>query len=156
MENENSVIGSRVHHGHNLTNLRKEKGIKQEVMASKLNMSQQTISRYENMQVIEDKILQQYAEALGVPVETIKNMKEELPAIFIENNTFENNANVSNIGNHDVEDNSTNTYNPIEKIIQLSDEKSQLYERLLKVEQDKNEALEKRLVVLEQKLMERI
>lgn len=153
MENDHLVMGCRVHHGHNLTHLRKERGIKQEAMASKLNMSQQTISRHESMPVIEDKILQQYAEALEIPLETIKNMKEELPSIFIENNTFEHNAKVSNIiGNHDVEDNSTNTFDPIEKIIQLSDEKSQLYERMLKLEQEKNEALEKRLSALELRL----
>lgn len=152
MENDHLVMGSRVHHGHNLTHLRKERGIKQEAMASKLNMSQQTISRHEGMPVIEDKILQQYAEALGIPLETIKSMKEELPSIFIENNKFEHNAKVSNIGNHDVEDNSTNTFDPIEKIIQLSDEKSQLYERMLKLEQEKNEVLEKRLSALELRL----
>lgn len=146
METDN-LLESKAHHGHALKRIRYRKGIKQAAMADMVEMSQQHISRIEAMPIIEDEILEKFAKALNVPVEIIKEMKEDMPSIVIENNTFNTEIygnSKSNIG-FDVEDSSTNTYNPVDKIIQLSDERAQLYERILKTEQEKNEALAKRL-----------
>lgn len=143
METDN-LLESKAHHGHALKRIRYRKGIKQAAMADMVEMSQQHISRIEAMPIIEDEILEKFAKALNVPVEIIKEMKEDMPSIVIENNTFEFEANSrSNVGQ--IDDYSTNNYDPVDKIIQLSDERAQLYERILKTEQEKNEALAKRL-----------
>lgn len=143
MENEDLLMEGKTHHGHNVKNLRKSKGLKQEVFAAQAHMSQQTLSRYEGMPVIDDEKLQTFAKALGVPTEVIKNMEEESLMIFIENNNIENKngTNNSTFGY----DNSTKHYNPIDKI-------TELYERLLKTEQEKNISLEERLSALEKKM----
>lgn len=136
-----TIYDEKVHHGHNIRYARKRKGISQEEMAEKVNMSQQTVSRYESMGLIDDEILCRFAEALEVPVEYFKTREEGSPSIMFEGNSFENNASiVGSIG----EDHSTLHFNPVEKIVEL-------YERLLKAEKERNESLEKRLVALEQK-----
>lgn len=63
--------------------------------------------------------------------------------IFIENNNIENKNGTNN--STFSYDNSTNHYNPIDKI-------TELYERLLKTEQKKNLSLEERLSALEKKM----
>ncbi|MCC8170685.1 MAG: hypothetical protein LIP00_02660, partial [Parabacteroides sp.] len=67
----------------------------------------------------------------------------------IDNNTIDGKDNIANIGNRDI---SGNTFNPIEKIIRLSDEKAALYERLLKSSQEKIDSLEKRVELLEKSM----
>lgn len=140
----------RVHHGHNIRRVRREKGIKQETMAGLVDMSQQTVSRYESMQEIDDGMLQRFAKALQVPVELLKMLEEDAPTVIFENNNvITNNDQVAteNLGNYvgNAEDNSTKTFNPIDKVIEL-------YERLLNAEKSRNDLLEKRLSALEQKL----
>jgi len=132
--------GIRVHHGHNIRRLRKEKRISQEKMAEKVCLSQQTVSRYETTKTIDDEMLARFAKALDVPVETIKTMEDESEVNFyIENNTFQAGSHISPFSgdvDHD------NVYNPIEKIIDMCNEKSELYERMLTLEKEKITMLE--------------
>jgi len=112
-------------------------GIKQETLAQELgeDWTQSKVSHLETRDTIDPFILEQVAGVLKVPVEAIKNFDEEA-AINIVANT---------VNNHD---NATGnsvfmyypTFNPIDKIVQLYDEKIALYERMLK---EKNELLEK-------------
>lgn len=136
----------RVHHGHNIRRVRREKGIKQETMAGLVDMSQQTVSRYESMQEIDDGMLQRFAKALQVPVELLKMLEEDAPTVIFENNNITN-TDCEGVDNmtYTNEDNSTKTFNPIDKVIEL-------YERLLNAEKSRNDLLEKRLSALEQKL----
>lgn len=136
----------RVHHGHNIRHVRREKGIKQEVMAGLVSMSQQTVSRYESMREIDEEMLQRFAKALQVPVELLKMLEEDASTVIFENNNVTN-TNCESVDNmsYIAEDHSTKTFNPIDKVIEL-------YERLLKEEKDRNDILEKRLSALEQKL----
>ena len=76
---------------------------------------------------------------MQIQTESIKNFDEDA-AINIIHNTFNSNDNSTiNAVNHNC------TFNPIDKIVHLYDEKVKLYERLLKVEEDKNALLEKLL-----------
>lgn len=156
METEELQTGN-VHQGHNIRRVRRMKGMKQFALADALDMSQQNISRYESMPEIEEAMLQQFAKALGVPVETLKMMEENASTVVFENNSVTNNnnaegtrsttsnaTNAANDVNSANEDSSTNTFNPMEKIVEL-------YERLLREQQEKNAALEQRLQALEQK-----
>jgi len=69
-----------------------------------------------------------------VPVEAIKNFDEEKAIYNIQNN-YDNAANNINY-----------QFNPIDKIVQLYDEKIALYERILKDKSDMIEKLEELLL----------
>ncbi|AXP82945.1 helix-turn-helix protein [Mariniflexile rhizosphaerae] len=117
------------HIGRKISRIRELRGMKQETLAEELGISQQSVSHLEQSETIEDDKLEQIAKVLGVTKEAIENFSEE--AVFnIMNNTFQDNSSNNN--------NYLCTINPLEKIVEL-------YERLLKSEQDKIEYLEKLL-----------
>ncbi len=138
------ITGKKVHHGHNVKRLRQSRGIKQQAIAHELELSQQVISKYEQMEELDEEILQKFAKALDISVDVIKMLEEDPVAIYIENNTFESVNDNAKI-NVASDDSSTNTFNELDKVIEL-------YERLLKTEQERNTALEDRLSKLEEKL----
>lgn len=112
-------------------------GIKQDVLATSLGLSQQAISQLERKELLDEPVLEKVSKALGVSEEAIKNFTEEA-AINIVANTI-NNHDQSTVVNY------YPTFNPIDKIIELYDEKIALYERMLAMEQEKNELLQKLL-----------
>lgn len=114
--------------GQKVERIRTFRGFKQEYLASKLGVSQQTVSKIEQQEEIEEDLLKQIAEALGVTPEVIKNFDED-KITYIINHQY-------NIYNNEIKDNATNNFvfNPIEKI-------AELYERLLTTEREKNELL---------------
>lgn len=117
------------HIGRKISRIRELRGMKQETLAEKLGISQQSVSNLEQSEKVEDDKLEQIAKALGVTKEAIENFSDE--AVFnIMNNTFKDNSSNNN--------NYLCTINPIEKIVEL-------YERLLQSEKDKNDYLEKLL-----------
>jgi len=121
------------HIGRKISRIRELRGIKQETLASELGVSQQSVSRMEQSEVLEDDILEKVAKILGVPVDAIKNFSEEA-VINIISSTLHNTSGLVNY-------NPTFTFNPIEKIVELYDEKIALLERLLLAEKEKNELL---------------
>ena len=125
-------ITNDVHHGRNVKRLREIMGIKQEFLADKLDVSQQSISRLESQAELDNKMLDKIAKILNIPVEALKNYNEEVAVNII-----------SSVFNEQPIAYQYNA-NPINKIIQLYEEKIELYEHLLKVEQEKNSLLEKR------------
>jgi len=116
--------------GQKVERIRTFRGFKQEYLASKLGVSQQTVSKIEQQEEIEDALLKQIAEALGVTPEVIRNFDDD-KITYIINHQY-------NIYNNEIKDNATNNFvfNPIEKI-------AELYERLLNTEREKNELLKK-------------
>ncbi|MBF0576444.1 helix-turn-helix domain-containing protein [Dysgonomonas sp. GY617] len=142
MKTDNAATKKK-HQGRNVRRLRQALGIKQEVIASALNITQQAVSLYEQKQEIDDDTLVKIAQALNVSVELIKELEEDPANVYIENNTFENGSQVGAIVG--VMGENTTIYNPIEKIIELSNEKTALYERLLQVEKEKTALLEELL-----------
>jgi len=80
-------------------------------------------------------LLHQISTALKIPAEAIQNFDEE-QAVNIIANTIDNGA----IG---YQHNENCTLNPIEKIIQLHEQKIALYERMLKEKDEMMERLEK-------------
>jgi len=122
------------HHGHAIKRIRQSLGIKQASLAMDTGLCQQTVSSYEQKKVIEDEILEKFAKVLGVSVDLIKELEEDPVTIIIENNNIETNNGTGYVG----VDNSTNHYNPVEKIVELC-------ERLLLADQEKIALLEKLL-----------
>lgn len=102
-------------------------GMKRDALAAVLgdDWTQLKISRLEAKEEIEPALLDEVAKALKIPVEAIKNFDEDA-AINIISNTFSDGS-FLNTGNSP-----TFNVNPIEKLVQLHEEKIALYERMLK------------------------
>ena len=116
------------HVGRKIERIRELKGMKQETLASMLGITQQSVSKMEKSEKVDEEKLKAVAEALGMSVEAIMNFNEDALVNLINNiqdNKFDNHS-IAYIHNQ---------YNPIEKIVEL-------YERLLKAEREKNELLE--------------
>jgi transcriptional regulator with XRE-family HTH domain len=130
----------KIHQGRNVKRFREMLGIKQEALAFDLgeDWNQKKISMLEQKEVIEDHLLKAISNVLNIPVEAFQNFDEE-QAINIISNTF-----------HDFKDNSVASamnyqcsFNPIDKIVELYDEKIALYERMLKEKEEMMERLER-------------
>ena len=123
---------NRRHVGRNLQRIRVYLGMKQEALAADLGVNQQIISKIEKQEEIEEGFLKRIAEVLGISEEVIKDF-DVAKTIFNINHHNYKDANISE---------GATTYaivqqiNPLEKIVEL-------YERLLKSEQDKIEILKK-------------
>jgi transcriptional regulator with XRE-family HTH domain len=127
----------KIHQGRNVKRFREMLGIKQEALAFDLgnDWNQKKISMLEQKDVIEDDILDQISHALKIPVEAFQNFDEE-QAVNIIAHSFDNGA----IG---YQKNDNCSFNPIDKIVQLYDEKIALYERMLKEKDEMMLRLEK-------------
>ena len=127
----------KIHQGRNVKRFREMLNIKQEALAYDLgeDWNQKKISMLEQKDVIEDNLLKQISAVLKIPVEAFQNFDEEQP-INIISNSFDN-------GSIGYQKNDTCTFNPIDKIVQLYDEKIALYERMLKEKDEMMVRLEK-------------
>lgn len=123
-----------IHEGRNIKRLREIMGIKQDVLANELGLSQQAISQLESKEHIDPKILEDVAKILKVPVDAIKNFDPEL-ALNIISNTFHQTAFINSVGTFNI--------NPIEKWMEALDENKRLNAALLKEKDEKIELLEK-------------
>ncbi|KAF2334048.1 helix-turn-helix domain-containing protein [Flavobacterium ginsenosidimutans] len=132
-----STLARPKHIGRNISRIRELRDMKQEALAQALGTNQQAISAMENSETIDEEKLTAVAKALGVTAEGIKNYSDE-NILSIINNTF---------NSHDSSTlNAVNfqpTFNPLDKVVELYEEKEKLYERLIQAEKDKVEYLEK-------------
>jgi transcriptional regulator with XRE-family HTH domain len=128
----------KIHQGRNVKRFREMLNIKQEALAYDLgnDWNQKKISMLEQKDVIEDNLLKQISAVLKIPVEAFQNFDEE-QAVNIISNTFGEHA-FSNSFNY-----GTINIHPIEKLIQLHEEKIALYERMLKEKDEMMTRLEK-------------
>jgi len=116
----------KIHQGRNIKRFREMLGIKQEALAFDLgeDWNQKKVSLLEQKETIEEDILEKISQILKVPVEAIENMDEE-QAVNIIANTFDNGSILNGINNNP-------SFHPIDKVLQLHEEKIALYERMLK------------------------
>ena len=126
------------HHGRNIKRFREWAGIKQDALAAELNWSQQKVSLLEQKEEIEDDVLEEVAKILKVPAVALKNMDDQA-AINIISNTFSdfNDNAIASAMNYQC------SFNPIDKVVQLYEEKIALYERMLKDRDSMIEELKK-------------
>ncbi len=132
----------KIHQGRNVKRFREMLGIKQEALAFDLgeDWNQKKISLLEQKDVIDDPLLKKISEVLKIPVEAFQNFDEQA-AINIIANTINNNDN-SVMHSLYIKD---ATINPIDKLVELHEEKIALYERMLKGKDEMMERLEKLL-----------
>ena len=119
--------------GRKIGRMRELRGIKQEFLASELGVSQQSISRIEQSETVEEDKLRQIAQVLGVSTEAIKNFSEDAVINIISSTLHDNAGSVNN--------NCTLNFNPIDKLFEVIEENKKLYERLLQSEQEKVDLL---------------
>jgi len=100
-------------------------------LASELGVSQQTVSRIEQSETIEDDVLAKVADILRVSSEAIKNYSDEAVIFNIQNN-YEGSHNQGPVGTYN-----TCNFNPIDKLVELFEENKKLYERLVQAEKEK-------------------
>ncbi len=127
------------HHGHAIKRIRHTLGIKQEVLADMMGTTQARISNCEQKKELEDEMINRFAKALNVVPELIRELEEDPVTVIIENNTFEKGSGAAyyNVIN--------NNPDPVDRFIELSNEKTALYERMLELEKEKNALLEQLL-----------
>lgn len=140
--NTQKLTSKKTHHGHAIKRFRHTLGVKQDVLATELGISQTLVSNYEQKSVIEDDIIEKFAQALNISPELIKELEEDPVTVIVEKNTLEERS-AESITAHSSEE--TNTANPAEQIIALSKEKQTLYERILELQKKKNALLEELL-----------
>lgn len=83
--------------------------------------------------------MEQIADLLKVPVAAIKNFDEEAAIVYF--NTFNDNEFTDNSIGHA----NHCTFNPLDKFVEAMEENKKLYERLLQVEREKSDSLQKLL-----------
>jgi transcriptional regulator with XRE-family HTH domain len=141
-----------VHEGRNVKRFREMMGIKQEKLAAELGgeWSQKRVSVLESKEKIEDALLVEIAKILNVPEEAIRNFDEEKAVLNIQNNYEGANQGSGSLINSAPYSNTYHecTFNPLDKLMETVDElksvlaeNKNLYERLLKSEQEKIELL---------------
>lgn len=128
------------HIGRNISRIRELRGMKQEALAIAIGVSQQSVSTIEASETIDEEKLIDVAKALGVTAEAIKNFSEEGVINYF--NSFNEAVNNSHFGN-----NNNCTFNPLDKLVEAYEENKKLYERLVQAEKEKNEYLEKLLML---------
>lgn len=124
---EETTVKKSNNHGANVRRWREWRGINQDVLAEMIGVSQATLSGYEKKDKLEQDVLEKLAKALDIPVEAITEL-EVGTSINIYSGTWQDNAITNQY-----------TFNPIEKIVELYDDKIALYERMLK---DKEQAID--------------
>ena len=126
----------KIHEGRNLKRFRELFNYKQDALAFELgeDWNQQKISLLEQKEKIDSDMLEQVAAILKIPAEAIRNFDEQ-QAINIISNTFDNGSAIYQ----------TNNY-PVEKLMQLHEEKIALYERMLREKDEMMGRLERLIV----------
>jgi len=115
-----------IHEGRNVKRIREILGVKQDALAMELGLSQQAVSALEQKEKIDEKILEDVAKVLKVPVDAIKGFNEETVFNIVGNTYHDHAASVHY------------SFNPIEKIVEL-------YDKLMKEKDEKIALLEKLL-----------
>lgn len=117
-------------HGANVRRWREWRNINQDVLAEMIGVSQATMSGIEKKEIIEPETVEKLAKALDIPIEAITELtKENSVNIFSGSWSWNDQASLQNIGGAATATIAP-TFNPIDKV-------AELYERLLKSEQEK-------------------
>lgn len=112
--------------GYNAKRIREILGVKQEDLAERLGLSQRTVSKLEQTDILKDEQLEAIAKALHIPVDAIKNYSDDATLNIIVNSLHDNSSIIQNY---------YPTFNTVDKVVEL-------YERMLQTEREKVALLE--------------
>lgn len=122
-----------IHQGRNVKRIREILGIKQDVLATSLGLSQQAVSQLEQKEILDTTAINKVSKALGVPQEAIENFNEDAAVTIISSTLHDQSGSVNYFP----------TFNPVDKWLEAIEENKKLYERLLQAEREKSELLQK-------------
>lgn len=131
-----------LHLGKKISRLRELRGIKQEILAEQLGISQQAVSKIEQSQHVEDATLERIGKVLGFSTTAIKNFDEERAIYSIQNN-YDNAVAHSNVQYQPTFNPLDEYRNEVQENKRLVEENKKLYEALLKAEREKVALLER-------------
>ena len=112
--------------GYNAKRIREILGVKQEDLAERLGLSQKSVSKLEQTEILKDEQLEKIANALHVPIDAIKNYSDDATLNIIVNSLHDSSSIIQNY---------YPTFNTVDKVVEL-------YERMLKTEREKVALLE--------------
>jgi transcriptional regulator with XRE-family HTH domain len=124
-----------LHIGRKISKIRELRGMKQETLAAELGISQQAVSKIEQSADVDGEALEKISKVLGVPADAIKNFNDDAVLNIISNTFTSQDTSTLNAINFQP------SFNPIDKIVELYNEKIVLLERLLQAEKEKNDLL---------------
>lgn len=129
---DTAMQNKKIHQGRNIKRFREMLGIKQEALAFELgdDWNQKKVSLLEQKETVESDVLAQVAQILKVPAEAIENFDEEQAINIISNTASFDNCQQPAFFNNQP------TFNPLDKMVEL-------YERMLKQQQEMIDKLEK-------------
>ncbi len=137
----------KIHQGRNIKRFREMLGIKQEALAFDLgeDWNQKKISILEQKDVVEEALLKKISEVLNIPVEAFQNFDEEQAINIIANTvtTVNDQATGQLYQIHSTIDTSEKWLEALAEIRKLNEEKTALYERMLKEKEEMMERLER-------------
>ena len=143
MDDTYTKPSGKLHLGKNIARIRELKGMKQEALAVELGVSQQAVSVLEQKETMDKEKLEEVARALGVSPEAIKAFSEEAAMTIINSNAFSDSSS-NNFSGSSFNGNGYNyqpTFNPLDKVVELSSKIEDLYKELLQSEREKAEVL---------------
>ena len=131
------------HDGRNVKRIREILKVKQSSLAHDLGSewNQKKVSQLEDKETIDDKLMEEIAAALKVPVEVIKNFDDERAVMNIQNNYEGSNPNSAYVNTN----NNNCSISYADKWVEAMEEIKKLYERLLQSEKEKVEMLQQLL-----------
>lgn len=116
------TTAKKCNHGANIRQWREWRNVNQDVLAEEIGVSQATLSGYEKKETLEQEILDKIAVALNIPVEAITELDNAASINIVSSTLYDKAGSIFN----------NPTFNPIDKVIELYNEKNALYERMLK------------------------
>lgn len=116
------TTAKKCNHGANIRLWREWRNVNQDVLAEEIGVSQATLSGYEKKETLEQEILDKIAVALNIPVEAITELDNAASINIVSSTLYDKAGSIFN----------NPTFNPIDKVIELYNEKNALYERMLK------------------------
>ena len=109
------TTAKKCNHGANIRRWREWRNVNQDVLAEEIGVSQATLSGYEKKETLEQEIL-------NIPVEAITELDNAASINIVSSTLYDKAGSIFN----------NPTFNPIDKVIELYNEKNALYERMLK------------------------
>lgn len=113
------TTAKKCNHGANIRRWREWRNVNQDVLAEEIGVSQATLSGYEKKETLEQEILDKIAVALNIPVEAITELDNAASINIVSSTLYDKAGSIFN----------NPTFNPIDKVIELYNEKNALYER---------------------------
>lgn len=129
------------HHGDAIRRIRRSLGIKQETLAKMMGITQAGVSNFEQKKKLEDDAIEKFANALKVSPELIKELSVDPVTYIIKNKRFEKVKDAAS-SNTVV----TNKIDPLDRLIELSHEETDLHERMLELQKERNKLIKQFLL----------